>query len=314
MMERSPPRSLHSPGSRSARTKPPGRGDSHPAIRPKYRLVASKYQARSNDHAEDADFLLPFERHCLSDPYREYLRTKRNNCFASIQKFPAAWKCFDLLDKIWARGTADLEHLGTVDHLLPLMLFGYAHANFRIALDLGFTGCTVEAVNVMRSGIESVAYARKILNKPKLATVWLEKDHGPKEGKAFNQAFLHNKKTSLFGAQSGLRSLHQYWSKFSEWGTHTTVSSLGSRMSVEPSTPDGEQLFLHSLETDPTKLRMFLYMILDAAHMMEAAFFESFESRLELDDKLVDMRKSFAVSKQQFLAECAERLNKKIKN
>ena len=244
--------------------------------------MKSESKGQSNDHHPDSDLLLRFERHQFSDPYKEYLRTKRNNCFASMQKFPVAWKCFDLLDRIWARGLADLEHPGSVDRLLPLMLFGYAHAQFRIALDLGFSGCTGEAVNIMRTGIEATAYARKILNQPELATVWLAKDDGPQERKAFDQAFLHNKKTSLFGPDSGLEPLHRHWSIFSEWGTHATISSVGNRISIELATADDGTWFLNYLETDPVKLRTFLYMILEAAQMMEAAFFKSFASRLEL--------------------------------
>ncbi len=242
----------------------------------------------------------------MSGPYKDYLRTKRNNCFASIQNLPVAWKCFDSLDKIWARGSSDLEHPGTLDRLLPLTLFGYAHAHFRIALDLGFSGCSVEALNVIRTGIEAVAYARKILNQPELATVWVTKDDGRTERKAFEQAFLHNKKTSLFGPDSGLEPLHQYWSRFSEWGAHVTISSVGNRMSIEPVATDGERFLLNYFETDPTKLRTLLYTILEASQMMEAAFFESFATRLELDTDLVKMRKSFAVRKQQFRAELAK--------
>lgn len=262
--------------------------------------MKSKPKGQSNDHHPDSDLLLPFERHQLSAPYKEYLRTKRQNCFASIQKFPVAWKCFDLLDRIWARGLADLEYPGSVDRLLPMMLFGHAHTQFRIALDLGFSSCTLEAENVIRSGIEATAYARKVLSQPELATVWLSKDDGPREKKAFKQAFLDKKKNSLFGPQSGLEPLYPYWSKFSERGTHTTISSLGSRISVEPAMTDGGRWLLNYFEVDPLKLRMSLRMILTAAHMMEAAFFKSFAGRLELDSNLVSMRASFELRKQQF--------------
>lgn len=41
--------------------------------------------------AEKDDLLVPFEQQVLPQEYQQYYRTKRNNFFASIQKFPELW-------------------------------------------------------------------------------------------------------------------------------------------------------------------------------------------------------------------------------
>lgn len=116
-------------------------------------------RAEKGRQPTEDDLLLPFEKRCLHGDYREFFKTKRNNYFATIQAFPGVWRCFELLDDIWMREFDDLQKLRNVKGMLPAILFMNAHAQFRVAWELGFSCCIGEAWNVLRSGIESVAHA-----------------------------------------------------------------------------------------------------------------------------------------------------------
>jgi hypothetical protein len=54
---------------------------------------------------------------------REYYRTKRNNSFASIQKFRHHWNCYHMLDQIWMREFADLQAATNSGRMFPLLLY-----------------------------------------------------------------------------------------------------------------------------------------------------------------------------------------------
>ena len=247
-------------------------------------------------HPDESDLLLPFERGKLRGDYKEYFKTKRNNFFATIQAFPQLWGCFLLHDDIWLREFDDLGRLQDPNQMLPVSLFIHAHSQSRIALELGFSCCIGEAWNVVRSGIEAVGHACKIMREPHLGPVWLQKEDGPAEAKAFNRAFQQSKKESLFSPHYGLGKLYEYWSNFSEWGTHTTVGSLGKRMAFQETATDLNSR-LEYFEADRKRLATFLYSLVDASYCMEKAFFGAF-TRLNLDPELAKMRNRFEAQKQ----------------
>jgi hypothetical protein len=236
--------------------------------------------------------LLPVENAHLRGEYRNYYLHKRNNFFATIQAFPKLWDCFLLLDEIWFQEISDFKRIGDLRQPFPLVFLMNAHAQYRSAFELGFSTRLGDAWNVLRTAIESAVHGLKIYREPQFAKVWLEKDDGKQQFEAFKDAFERNKRESLFPASHGLDRLHNYYSQFSEWGTHTTLSAMSARFRTEESTTD-VQWILDYLETDPSKLAASLFSILDASHAMEKAFFQCFRDRLQLDTDLVKMRSEF---------------------
>ena len=72
---------------------------------------------------KDADVLLPFERENVAETYQEFLRIKRNNTFASIQRLPHQWQRFELMDQIWLREIGNLKRVLVPSHVLVATLF-----------------------------------------------------------------------------------------------------------------------------------------------------------------------------------------------
>jgi hypothetical protein len=121
----------------------------------------------------DEDLLLPFEKHVLREPYRQYVRVKRNNRFATIQALPKIWTCFVLLDAICERELQDLYQVIDPAVRLPLSLFMGSFLRMRVAFELGFSGCVGECADLMRGAIEYAVQAKRIAEHPGLAEIWL---------------------------------------------------------------------------------------------------------------------------------------------
>lgn len=236
----------------------------------------------------DEDLLLPFERQMLSTPYRNYLRVKRNNTFASIQKFPRQWKRFDLLDQVWLREIEDLNKVVDISHVVVVTLFIRAYARVRLMMELVFAGCTTEAADLLRGAIESVAQANKIYRKPQLLEVWLRKGDDKSSLDAYRKVFERSKKTGLF---DGLPSLHHYWSHFSELG-HSSVLPVIGRITPREGVLDGAAGDFQFFETNPQSLSAVMNALFDAVRHMEQVLFDCFYQRLNLDVDLVRMRSS----------------------
>ena len=240
----------------------------------------------------EENLLLPFERHRFTGDYREYLKTKRNNFIATIQAYPELWDCFQSLDEIWVRGLSMIERVTDPDQMLPGLLFMNAHSKFRVALEEGFSCCVGEAWNQLRSGIEAVAHAHKLGREPHLLEIWAKKNDGLQEKKDFEREFLANKKSTLFPAQLGLAELHEYWSNYSEWGTHVNVVSISRKIASEDKGEDIRWKF-HYFERNQKDLAISLTSLLLASRQMEKAFFDACEDRLQFVVDLVDSREKF---------------------
>jgi hypothetical protein len=240
--------------------------------------------------AIEADILLPFELETLKGDYRDFYKVKRTNLFASIQRLPTLWAAFQSLDEIWQREIEDLNFLSDTKPLVPGILFIHAALKFRIARELAFSCCMAEAWGVLRVGIESVAFAHKIHLNPALAEIWLSKDDGKAEGRAFKKVFEDNKTSSLFSGSTALVRLHYYWELSSDYGSHTSVSTIGTRF-VQTDTKETVNFNLNFFEIDETRCVTALYSMLDAVHQMEQVFHDVFSVRLDLDPTLVGMRR-----------------------
>jgi len=134
---------------------------------------------------DENDLLLPFEQQVLPAEYKSYYQTKRNNFFASIQRFPALWNYYVQLDKIWVY-EIDLLKPSSPNRAFPILLYINAHAKVRITIELAFTGCIPEARSILRDAVEFVAHAHHMLKDPRLQTIWLNKND---DEKAFLKEF-----------------------------------------------------------------------------------------------------------------------------
>lgn len=164
--------------------------------------------------ASENELLVPFESQHLPEEYKEYYRTKRQNFFASIQRFSEIFECYMLLDRIWLREFQDAKVASDPTRMFPLILYFNAHAKIRVSMELALSGCLAEARSILRDAIEFVAHAHHMLSDPALQLKWLAKND---QAEAFKDAFERNKKTGLF---DGLDELHKTWGDFSETGSH----------------------------------------------------------------------------------------------
>ena len=240
----------------------------------------------------DLPALLPEEQQAFHQEYAKYYQTKRGNFLQSLKVFSGVWDCLQLLNDIWQREMSDLQSLNDQYHLLPKTLFTAAHARLLNAIELSFSCCIGDAYSILRDGIESISHAYKLFHDPNLAAVWSEKHKGEPEKKAYDQVFTYNKKRNLYPDKDGLNHLFTYYGQFCELATHSSVTSLGNSFK-DTSTSGIVRWEYHYFETDQTKLAIFLFTLLQVSTHMEGAFFGCFETRLNLDPGLVDMRSRF---------------------
>ncbi len=250
---------------------------------------------------QETDLLVPFESENITEDYKEYYKTKRNNFFASVQRYAPMWKYYLLLDKIWLRELADLKPPGEAKQLFPLMLYINAHAKVRVSIELALSGCLPEARSILRDAVESVAHAHQMLRDPKLQKVWISKSE---EEQAFKEAFESHKKTRLF---SGLEELHEIWRNLSESGSHATLMSICDRFQITSQEDGGRVWALIYSGAEPRHWATSLFTMLLTCFTMERIFFEDYRGRLHLDHVLVNMRAEFEIYKEQLREEMKRR-------
>src|SRR5579871_890121 len=248
---------------------------------------------------QGTDLLLPFELQNIPKQYLPYYEARRQNFFASIQGFSHLWQMFMMLDAIWMREFDDLKPVNDPNRLFPTMVYVSAHAKMRLAMELAFSACLGEARSILRDAIESIVHAHVMLTDPKLQKVWLSKDDGKAEEKAFTEAFLKNKADRLF---KGLKELHEKFGELSETGSHTKMMSMVGRLSLETNST-GMSFNLNYTGAEPAMLEQMIFTMLLTCFVMEDTFYTDFEGRLKLDIALVKMRKEFAELKERLRKE-----------
>jgi len=256
----------------------------------------------SSNPIPENELLVPFETRNLPGEYKEYYLAKRQNLFASIQRFSETFNCYMLLDQIWYREFQDIKVAGDPDRMFPLILYINAHAKIRVSMELALSGCLAEARSILRDGIECVAHAHHMLGDPNLQVKWLSKND---EQSTFKEAFEKNKKTVLF---HGLDELHKSYGELSETGSHATINAMCDRfVRVE----DGKKVEwrLHYCGTEPRLWGMQLFWMLLTCFTMEQTLFRDYESRLKFDDALLRMRAEFENRKEQLRKDLIVRYN-----
>jgi len=244
-------------------------------------------------HLDEKDLLTSLERQ-FSAHYKEYYLAKRNNLFASIQAFPRLWECFMLLDKIYCREFDDMSRATNLYKSFALLLFINAHAKMRIAMELGMSACLMEAHSIVRDSIESVAHGHRVQD-PALLKVWLERNNGAAEKKAYQKEFWDDKTKGLF---KGLDQLHALWKQYSEIGSHTNITSLSERFQQEETATDVHWR-LHYTGSNPDVLAGSLFSMLAVFGVMEEIVYKVYEDRLRLDDELCKMRQDFSQRRER---------------
>jgi hypothetical protein len=242
------------------------------------------------------DVLLQFEQERIPGDYREYYAVKRHNLFATIELQPDLWRALMLLDQIVLREIQDMERTTDVRRVFPLVLYMNMHVKMRLALELGCSACLAEAHSLLRDAIESAAHAHRMLSDPELQKIWLSKNDGDHAAlEAFNREFWREKEDRLF---DGLSALFEAWKRFSEWGSHTNVTSLQSRVVIKKTSADCE-FRLNYTGVEPHILVPALLDMLLVFREMERVLFSDYEDRLKLDNVLVGMRNEFERDKEK---------------
>lgn len=249
-----------------------------------------------NPLAETDKTLVEFEKQAIPADYRGYYGTKRNNFFASIQRFRETWDLYLRQDAVWLRGFKDLYVVTDPNTMFPLLLYINAHAKIRIAMELAFAGCLAEARSILRDAIEFVAHAHSMVGDPELQKKWLSKNDDAAALKAFNKAFGEKKKKGVF---KGLDELHEAWRDFSENGSHANILAVVDRF-VQVTDEKHVTFKLNYTGVEDERLwRESIFGMLLTCSTMLGTFLSDYDNRLKLDDKLMQMRQECDQFKEQ---------------
>ena len=238
----------------------------------------------------EGELLLPFEQARLRRGYREFYKAKRKHFFTTIGYFNELWDAFQMLDEVWDREIQDVSRPAAPIQILPAQMLILSHGRLRIAGELAFSGCVGDAWSIIRASIELAVHARRILSKPELAKVWLNREDGDAEKKAFKKEFWYEKKERAF---AGMSRLLEYWQICSEWGSHSNVAVVAMRTRSQEAA-EGSRIEVSYMEGDASRMAHSLHLLLDAGWETENVFFQAFEDRLKLDVSLLEMRSRFA--------------------
>jgi hypothetical protein len=242
----------------------------------------------------EKDVLTEFEQQQIPEHYKGYYKNKRHNFFSTIQQFPYIWSCFTHLDKIVQREFEDMQRLTNPNMQFPMVLLMNGHAKVRIAIELACSTSFPEAQSIMRDAIESIAHAHRLASDPSLLKPWLEKQDGEAAREVFKNEFELYKAQRLF---KELPELHDFWKRYSEWGSHTNLESIVSRF-MHQTTDTDLVLRLNYLGGEPRTLVPALFELVIVFSLIEKTIFKLNKDRLHLDSELVTMREQFEVEKE----------------
>ena len=164
------------------------------------------------------DLLLPFEKQNFPLEYMEYYGLKRNNFFATVQKFRDQWNYYLMLDQIWMQEFRSLTLATDPNTIFPITVYMNAHLKVRIAIELAFAGTLPEARSIMRDAVEYAAHAHHMLKDPALQELWLNKLD---DQKAWSRG---SGTTSRLNCSTGYQSCLKSGSSYRTWVPMRTLS------------------------------------------------------------------------------------------
>lgn len=125
---------------------------------------------------------------------------------------------------------------GQLDDLaVPTLLANYSYAYFVAAVDVGLSGQVSPCYALLRMCIESAVYARAIVLKPELSTVWILRDSTPEDEKRYKAAFKITELIDLLpssGAAAG-DTIRQLYKRAISYGGHPNVDGALSIAGIE---------------------------------------------------------------------------------
>jgi hypothetical protein len=223
----------------------------------------------------------------------------RRRCFLNTKDgLRHVWSALKLVDQTWQRELQDLSNLPDPSRTLPVALFHNAVLRVRLAFELGFSRCLPEACDLLRGGIESVAYARVLLAKPHLVPVWAGKNLEERLRQEFRREFGRRKVSPaderarrpwgrvIFGKEYGTTQLERFWERYSEYGAHATMRGLATRLAGDRA----GHIEFRCLDAPRNSVEAVLCDMLVCSRVMEGVLYSGFEQRLSLDYNLERMR------------------------
>ena len=225
----------------------------------------------------------------LHGSLKDFFASKRG-CFANtVKAFPKVLDAFEALDETWARALEDSGAGITTKQVLPLSLLFETNGRIRLAFELGFSRCLPEAWAVMRAGIESFAYGCAFLHEPFTDGTTVVTDEEMLRGRRrLRRAFKKIREQGLYLPEYGLSRLRRYWQRYSEFGSHSSWTSLATRLSRREA-PGHFDVSFNFLEVDKRTCHVSLVDLLNCSCIMEDALLRNLKGRLQLDPRFLDM-------------------------
>ncbi|MEP6644880.1 MAG: hypothetical protein ABJA69_10295 [Acidobacteriaceae bacterium] len=122
-----------------------------------------------------------------------------------------------------------------------------------------------------------------MLKDPALQITWLSKNE---ESKAFEDAFLANKRTNLF---AGLDELYKAWGDLSEKGSHATINAICERF-IHVEDDKNIEWRMNYCGVEESSWAKQIFSILLILLKLEQTLFKDYEARLQFDETLLRMR------------------------
>ena len=253
----------------------------------------AKLSERMADDTDDLTLLTAFERENLQGRYKQHLINQRHNWRINFDEFRPLWDCFMLIDEIWSRELEAMSE-GTRERneVIPIFLFMAAHGKAQVALDLLFSDFITEALSIMREVIEFVVHGCRLLSRPDLMDVWLNRDTDAASLQRWKEEFWFGKEHRLF---EGLPELYGFWKMCSERSSHANIGVLLQR--IYEFGPEKGVVALNYSGVDSRLQPVVLFGVLQILTNLESRIFERAEPRLPLDTELQQMRAKFRKEK-----------------
>jgi hypothetical protein len=247
-----------------------------------------------SDETDDLTLLTAFERENLQGRYKQHLLNQRHNWRANFYNFRPLWDCLMLIDEIWSRELEGMSEgvMKELNEAYAVLLFVAAHAKVRVALDLFFSDFIMEAYSIMREVIEFVVHGCRLLSRPDLMGVWLNRDKDAASLQRWKEEFWFGKENRLF---EGLPELYVAWKLCSENASHAHSGVLHQRI-YGPGSEKG-QVPVNYSGVHPQILAVVLFGMLQMLENLEFRMFERAGPLLRLDTELQQLRDKFKTDK-----------------
>lgn len=234
---------------------------------------------------DDGALLTEREREILSEPYRHRVADRRHNWNINTVELRPLWDCFMLLDAIWSREIqAMYSDICDENEVFPYFLVGAAHAKVHVIIDLCFSDSVMEALSILRVAIENIVHACRLLTRPELMQVWLNRDKDALSQRAWEQEFWFRKESRLF---DGMPELFLAWKMCSDV-SHANRRSLLQRYHAA----EGSEgvCALNYTDGSADNFPLMVAGILQVLTDLEKRAFDSMRSHLKPDVELLNMR------------------------